>query len=200
MSQAADTTDWADPFRLETARLSIEPCSAAAARSVQLIVSDPRVAQPYYLGQTSALLPVGALEDWQQSSDGWARHARFNFAVASRSDSQVVGCVQFTTTQLSYFVAPAFWRQGYGREMVLACCQQLPQRLGIHALQAIVVRENMASRRILEHAGFAFSALATQPRSDRRGAVMVLHCRREFAAPAWTGAPTQHHPAAPSST
>jgi len=185
-AESGDRT-WADPYRLETTRLSIDPCDAAAAQALAGMVSDPRVAEPYYLGPTSSAPPVGVREGWYQSASAWRRSARFNWAVRARASAQLVGCVQFRATHVSYFVGPAYWHQGYGDEMVNACCQHLPQRLGLSVWQAVVVRENMASRRILERAGFAFSGLAQQPRTGRAGAVTVLHYQRVCAGPA-TGA------------
>ena len=177
---------WTTPFEFGSPRLTFCPCDAASAVRLRSIVADPQVAQPYYLGQTSGSLPRCEAEDWQQGPDRWAQKGRFVVAAACRHTSVVIGCVQLTPSRLSYFVARPFWNRGYGREMVLACCQFLPQRLGILALEAVVLRENMASRRILERAGFDFMGLATQERSDRPGSAMVLHYRRGLVADAPT--------------
>lgn len=178
--QAADDVErsWAQVYYRQTARLAMFACDADSAQQLALLQNDPRIFVPYYLESQSSMLEPG--ENWQQARDDWSQLGFFNLAVRQLGSGQLLGCVQFNKNNLSYFVHPEFWQQGYGQEMVQASCAYIPQLLGIQVLHTTVLRENLASRKILEKSGFVFSGLAPSNKTARSGVMraMVLHYRR----------------------
>jgi RimJ/RimL family protein N-acetyltransferase len=174
---------WADSFWHETSRLSIGPCDAEAAGALGQIAEDPRVLEGFYIDLYSHRLEAANNINWIQSASDWQVLRRFNLAVREKSGKAIVGLVQFAPANFSYFVNPDFWNQGYGNEMVRACCSYMPPLLGLSVLLAGVQRENFRSRRILENAGFAFAGLNSQSLKGRTGSVAVLRYKLACAPP-----------------
>jgi L-amino acid N-acyltransferase YncA len=61
---------------------------------------------------------------------------------------------------LSYFVRNDMWQCGIGFEFITTLCQGLSQCFHLTSLDASVLRDNVASRKILERVGFKFTGLA----------------------------------------
>jgi RimJ/RimL family protein N-acetyltransferase len=164
-------------LQLVTAALRIAPCDADAAQALAHITADPRVGVPYRVARCA---PGDVAEDaarWPQGPDAWETTGRLKLAVRLHH-GETVGAVQFTGQQLSYFLAPAVWRQGLGREMVEAACRHYPPLLGLARLHASVLRENIGSRRVLESAGFVFSGLETRRWRGMQGIATMLRYER----------------------
>jgi ribosomal-protein-alanine N-acetyltransferase len=167
------------PERIVTARLAIAQCRADDVPALYSIASDPRVGQSYYVGMPVGLQPLSA----QRNPNGTAGGA-LDLCVR-RADGEIIGSIRFDGGQLSYFVAPAEWGKGYGREMVDAACRHYAARLVPPVIHAEVIRENIASRRILERLGFRFTGLALRRWGGRQGwATMVCY---ELSTPAAAG-------------
>lgn len=143
-----------------TARLSISPCNGAAVAALELILADPRVSIPFHAGHPAPARRDGSLP-------------LLALAVYAREDGALVGSVRLGPDHLSYFVDPACWGRGFGSEMATACCRLAPL-IGIRMLRTTVVRENAASRRILEKAGFVFDGMRTHSRSRSEGKIVLL--------------------------
>jgi [ribosomal protein S5]-alanine N-acetyltransferase len=56
--------------------------------------------------------------------------------------------------EVGYSFHPAAWGQGYASELALACTELADNLLGLAEVSAFAHRENRASRRVLEKAGF----------------------------------------------
>jgi len=164
---------WSAPFTLDTPRLCIAPCDNEAALALAKIVMDPRVYAPFYVGQQARFPAAVDLQYWIQLAHDWKDKSRFNLAVRLRGAGAVIGHIQFTPVQVAYFVHPEYWQNGYGREMLSAACH-IPRLLGIGTLEARVIRENIGSRRILEHIGFAFKGITTRAWGGGSGTVTML--------------------------
>ena len=83
------------------------------------------------------------------------------FIAESYADLQI-GLLALTlrddSTEVGYWIAPGWWGNGYARELViLAVAIAQNERLGL-PLIAKVHRDNGASRRVLERAGFVADA------------------------------------------
>jgi GNAT superfamily N-acetyltransferase len=147
-------------FPLLTARLSISPCNEAAAAVLELVLADPRVSIPFHAGR-----PAPARHD--------VPLPLLTLAAYATDDGALVGSVRLGPDHFSYFVDPACWGRGFGSEMAAACCSLAPL-LGIRILRTTVVRENAASRNILEKAGFVFNGMSTYSRSRSEGKIVLL--------------------------
>jgi RimJ/RimL family protein N-acetyltransferase len=181
MTQPSKLAPWAQPFVVSTARLQLAPCDAASALQLASIVTDVRVYEPFYGGRPQSTWREDSSAHWLQSQHDWERRHTFNLVASLHQTGEVVGCVQLFPHQIAYFVAPQFWRQGLGCEMVATCCEKIPPMLGIAVLETMVIRENLASRRVLEHSGFTFSGLTSMDWTGRAGTVSMLKYRRNTA-------------------
>ncbi|MEO6788745.1 MAG: GNAT family N-acetyltransferase [Chthoniobacteraceae bacterium] len=159
---------------LRTRRLDIRACDTCdGAAALGQILAHQAVYEAFYLQAMPRDPAQRILEPWGCRAPG---ERVSDWVARERGSGRVTGAVQFAGDNLGFFVSPDAWGQGYGREMVLACCERLPARLGLTELEATVMRENVASRRILERAGFAFAGLHTEPR-PRLGVLTLLRYR-----------------------
>lgn len=137
---------------IETGRISITPCDEAGKGLLQAVLADRRVCDMYFAGVSRHSMQV--------KMDAWGGQGDVDmFAVRERSSGNVIGCIELIASHLSYFVAPACWGQGYASEMVVSFLARLPALRELDAVYTTVVRENMASRRILEKTGFDFAGI-----------------------------------------
>lgn len=173
-------------FPIQTPQLVLTPCGAATAPKLAEILSDERVHQPFYIGRPDARLLALDSASWKTSAESWRHEGRFGVAAHRRVDGELTGCVVVTldhlACHLAYFVAPRFWGQGLGYEMVAACVPRLPALLGMKRIETHVVRDNVASRRILEKCGFVFAGLGSHRRMGGHGHIATLHYRRDTMA------------------
>ena len=56
--------------------------------------------------------------------------------------------------EIGYFFHPAIWGRGYATELVTACVDIADRVLALPEVSAFARPENIASRRVLEKAGF----------------------------------------------
>jgi ribosomal-protein-alanine N-acetyltransferase len=143
---------------IASGRVSIAVCDDAATAALAAMLSDPQVYEPFFACSRWSGIE-GRLEVWSGQAGTGTGCDKVLFAVRERQSGDLIGCIQLVVDHLSYFVAPAYWRQGYGSEMVAAFIGQqagLQQRESIYTT---VVRENTASRRILEQCGFTFDGV-----------------------------------------
>jgi RimJ/RimL family protein N-acetyltransferase len=161
------TRDW----RIETERLILTACDEEADETLARIVAQPRVYESYFMEP--------APDHWGQThAETWCGRGPTLLGVAARerNSGRVIGAVQFEGNWLAYLVDPELWGRGFGGEMVTACVAQVPALLSLHELQTSLLRENRASQRIVERAGFQFAGLA-QVRWGACAARAVLHYR-----------------------
>lgn len=94
--------------------------------------------------------------------EGRAAAGTRRLAVRCGELGQIVGALALVDAELSYFVARPLWGRGYGGALVR---QFLVDDVARHApLSARVVRSHVASRRILESAGFGETGLVRRAR------------------------------------
>lgn len=141
-------------WRIETPRLTLTACDAQADETLARIVAQPRVYEPYYMEPMPNRRAEADAETWCGQS-----LALLNVVARERNVGRIVGAVQFDGNRLAYLVDPELWGRGFGVEMVTACIAQVPALFSLHELRASLLRENRASQRILERAGFWFSGL-----------------------------------------
>ncbi|MGN6529450.1 MAG: GNAT family N-acetyltransferase [Burkholderiaceae bacterium] len=158
--------------------LRIGPSDAATARDLARIVADPRVGEPYRAARPGLRADPADAQPWEHQASDWALAGRLTLAVRDAGGS-TLGCIRFHGVHLSYFLAPEAWRRGHGAAMIAAACRHYPARLGLQRLQARVLRDNVASRRILEGTGFAFKGLEQRAPAGGAGRLTVL--RYEFS-------------------
>jgi ribosomal-protein-alanine N-acetyltransferase len=164
------------PGEIVTERLRIAPATANDAIELAQWLEDPAVAEPFHAGGIGfgGGSRAAVQASWIQATDDWSRRLVMRLAARARADGALVGGLQLAQGNLSYLVKASLWRQGYGKEMVRACCERALGEWQCRDLRARVLRENLASRHVLEACGFVFVGLAPLPRHGRSGSVTVL--------------------------
>ncbi|PTX56022.1 RimJ/RimL family protein N-acetyltransferase [Litoreibacter ponti] len=142
---------------IETERLVLRPITRADAGQLKLYGSDKRVAEA-----TATIphpLPDGVVEAFieralnpERSSDIW---------VIDPSDdgSQMLGAIAMERmdrdqSEISYWVVPAAWNNGFASEAVTAMVEANPQ--ACRTIFGSVFQDNPASARVLTNAGFEY--------------------------------------------
>lgn len=168
---------------LATARLALEPMTAAHAVELFAALQDPAIYQWIWLGPPASLEALrerwAALES-RVSPDG--REAWLYWV--ARGPDGCLGWIDVTidreagrevATNVGYVLVPGAWGQGYATEMVRAVVAHLAA-CGVARFVALVTAGNVASERVLAKAGFAFTRVL--PGNDTiRG---VKHDDREY--------------------
>lgn len=114
---------------------------------------------------------------------------RAYFVARLQLSGPLVGVLGLHAEGLSYAIDPALWGRGLGRELLATACHTLAPAAGLRPLRALVRRDNLRSRRLLERAGFRFAGLRQLP----RGA--VLRYEHPLSNPARLAAAGPHpHP------
>lgn len=74
-------------------------------------------------------------------------------AIRTLHEDRLVGGIERADGQLAFFIDSDHWGQGYASEAVTGLLQGVWAGLTLHA---VVIRDNVASRRVLERTGFRF--------------------------------------------
>lgn len=149
--------------RIETARLV---CVRPTADTDPLIVRhlrDPRIART--MSPTGEPLSEAELLAALLAKDAhWRRHGFGLWALLDRSTGAFVGRggLQHTTVtghdqvEVGWSIVPERWGEGLATELAQTSVDAGFQTLGLNQLIAYARRDNLASRRVMEKAGFRY--------------------------------------------
>lgn len=165
-------------FTTHTLRLSIAPCRPTDTSDMADVLKDERVMLPFYIGRPASRTIASDCSCSSQPMEAWNKDGIFRLAARQRGSERFVGGVFIAKGYFSYFVAPDYWAQGFGFEMVSASLAAAPM-LGLQRLTTSVVRENFASRRILEKCGFRFAGLTSHRSLDTQARMATLRYQLE---------------------
>ena len=145
---------------LSTDRLRIEPMRAEHAPMVFEPLQDPAIYRflPSDPPERSALQRRYDFLQGGRSPDG--RERWLNWVAFLRDTQRPVGTFQATLPEgergsFAYVVFPAFWRQGYGRELVARMIGHLFETHPVPELYAEIDTRNIGSVRLVESLGLA---------------------------------------------
>jgi len=144
---------------LTTARLVLRPFVLRDAPRVRELAGERDVAA------TALNIPHpferGMAEQWIASHHPqWEEGSGAAFAVVRQQDQRVIGAVGLTierrhaAAELGYWIGKPYWGQGYASEAVAGVVRCAFEDLALHRLHASHFAGNLASRRVLEKAGF----------------------------------------------
>lgn len=151
---------------METKRLILRPYTAQDATDVW------RVAQKEQIYATTAGIP----RDYSRMRAEWwirfvnaaiGRHSGYELAITEKESGRYLGNVGLVNVRkeqksatVAYYIDPDFWNCGFATE----ACQRMVQfgfeELGLERIGGSCMKENMASRRVMEHLGFVFEGVA----------------------------------------
>ncbi|MEM7719245.1 MAG: GNAT family N-acetyltransferase [Pseudomonadota bacterium] len=162
---------------VETDRLTLRPLRRSDSGLLEMYGSDERVARmtpsiphPLPPGAVDAMIQRASEEDRQD--DIWVMDASRN------NRAELVGLISLARmdreqSEISYWVAPAFWNTGLAQEAVRGLLEANP--LDNQAIFASVFQDNPASARVLTNNGFAYL-----------GDAEVYSVARGATVPTWT--------------
>ncbi|WP_052245237.1 GNAT family N-acetyltransferase [Halocynthiibacter namhaensis] len=148
---------------IETERFTLRPAQKSDTGLIEMHGSDIRVARntasiphPYPPGAADAFVARANAAD--RTEDLWvldgskSGHAEVIGVISSTR--QDMGTRMGKQSEISYWIAPAFWNSGMASEAVNAILQANPQ--DCDTVFAAVFQDNPASARVLTNAGFAY--------------------------------------------
>jgi RimJ/RimL family protein N-acetyltransferase len=149
--------------RVETARMVCERQRPEHAQELFMLLRDPRVAR--------TLMPTGRppsevevldglrtkIEHWDQHGFGlWLLRDRATGAMVGRGGLQHTFVGGYSEVEVGWSIVPERWGQGLATELALLSVDVAFTDLGLHEIVAFTQPDNLASRRVMEKAGFAY--------------------------------------------
>jgi ribosomal-protein-alanine N-acetyltransferase len=151
------------PERLQTARLRLERLALEHKPDVARLSLDPRVYRtlwPSSYKPTEDDVRSGLNEKLMH----WARHGFGLWLLSDACTGEFVGRggLQYTdasgerAVEVAWAIVPERWGEGLATELARASVDVAFNALGLRELMAITLHDNLASRRVMEKAGFAY--------------------------------------------
>ena len=151
--------------RLETARLVIRTFEARDVGPWLAMVTDPEVRRFLPAGPAPTLEAAQRVIGQRQAMERELGHAMW--AVEDRARDTFVGQCGLRPVDegagpeidLAYHYARASWNKGYATEAAIAVIGHGLGSVGLAAIMAVVVPENIGSWRVMEKAGMRYQGL-----------------------------------------
>lgn len=166
-----------DQPTIDAERILLRPLRRSDAGLLSLYAGDKRVAcatqslpHPYPPGAAEGL--IARATSAERSEDVWALDG------AAAGLSELLGLISLQKmdrgqSEISYWVAPAFWNTGFASEAVRALIGANPQKARTYF--AAVFQDNPGSARVLTNAGFEYI-----------GDAEAFSVARDQTVPTWT--------------
>jgi RimJ/RimL family protein N-acetyltransferase len=179
------------PEPLRTARLQLEPWSAAAAQLFRTLATTPAVVR--YIGDGRPWSEAKMHTVAAHNAEHWERHG-FGWRLARMGDSgEAIGFIALNFAgegsgvdpdeyEIGWWLAPAAWGQGLAREGAAALREEAFQRLGASSILARIIPENAASLAVARAIGLRVEGQTTGRTGER---ISVLR----LTATAWRALP-----------
>jgi [ribosomal protein S5]-alanine N-acetyltransferase len=149
--------------RLETARLVLERLRPEHVPEERRLLLDPRVGATLWSRPTP---PTEAeiIDGLAAKTYHWDRHGFGLWLLRDRETGVAVGRggLQYTYTaglhdvEAAWAIVPGRWGRGLATELAFACVEVGFEQLGLRQIVAFTLPDNLASRRVMEKAGFVY--------------------------------------------
>jgi ribosomal-protein-alanine N-acetyltransferase len=164
---------------IETANLRLEPQIAAHAEEMFAVLVDPAIYE--YENEPPPSVEwlrarYSKLES-RQSADG--REQWLNWVVRLQA-SRLIGYVQATLrpdgrAAIAYVLCSAYWGRGLATQAVEAMIAELALNYEVRSLSAVLKRENLRSRRVLDRLGFSIASAAQHTELQAEHGELSMH-------------------------
>ena len=149
--------------RIETDRMILERLRLEHADEQLRLLLDHRVSATLWPRRQSPT-EADVLEGLAAKVDHWDRHGFGIWTARDRDTGEMVGRggLQYTYTaglndvEAGWAVIPERWGQGLATELAHACVEVAFEQLDLRELVAFTLPDNIASRRVMEKAGFTY--------------------------------------------
>lgn len=150
--------------RFETARLVCQRIEFDQAPEHLRLLLDPRVSTTLW-PRAQAPTEADVLASVAAKADHWERHGFGMWLLRDRQTGEMVGRggLQYTYTaglndvEAGWAVVPERWGQGLATELAQACVEVGFDHLHLLEIIAFTQPTNLASRRVMEKAGFLYA-------------------------------------------
>lgn len=150
-------------------RLALGPYQPSDDPALVELLSDRLLLLSLYPQSLHPPALATVMADWRSPPSGLG-----DCQIAVRLDNQrVIGCVRLERRLLSYFLGRPYWGQGFGCRAIGLVAASLRSSQPGAMVRALVARDNIASCRVLQRNGFAFSGIVPGPTR--------LRCVHEYA-------------------
>ena len=144
---------------ITTARLTLEPQTAAHADAMYAVLCDPALYAYENEPPVSREWLRTRFEKLETRASASGDEQWLNWVIRLPS-SELIGYVQATvaaggTAYVAYVLSSAHWGRGLAREAVEAMIGELVDCYGVRSLLAVLKRENARSLRLLQRLGFS---------------------------------------------
>jgi ribosomal-protein-alanine N-acetyltransferase len=144
---------------VETARLCMRELRPADAEALYAVLSDPEVTE--YYDDDPFTRPSQALDQINAWGRAYGSRRAIRWAIALKEDDVLIGTCGYYGLHryhrrgaVGYELAQPFWRQGIMTEALGAIVGHGFDEMDLIRIQATVMPDNVASRRLLEGLGF----------------------------------------------
>ena len=148
------------PERIETAHLALRRSRMEDWRDLwENVWSRPEAARYMFWSVTTDETEARAR---MERTLAWEKTHPFKYSVEEKASGAVIGWAgvepldEGTWGETGVALGPAFWRRGYGREILEALCAFCRDEMGAARFAASARENNAASRALIESSGFAF--------------------------------------------
>lgn len=148
------------PERLETARLILRKSRMEDWRELwENVWSRPEAARYMFWSVTTDEDTARAR---MERTLEWERTHPFKYGVEEKASGRVIGWAgveplgEGVWGETGVALGPAFWRRGYGRELLEALCAYCRDEQGAKRFVASAREQNIASRTLIERCGFSY--------------------------------------------
>ncbi len=149
--------------RVETERMILERLRLDHAAEQLRLLLDPRVSATLW-PRAQAPTEADVLDGLAAKADHWNRHGFGMWLLRDRDTGEMVGRggLQYTYTaglndvEAGWAIVPERWGQGLATELAHACVEVAFEQLNLLEIIAFTLPDNLASRRVMEKAGFAY--------------------------------------------
>ena len=149
--------------RIETAHMVLERLRPEHGPEQLALLLDPRVSTTLWVA-SEPLTERDVIEGLKAKVDHWERHGFGMWAARDRETGEMVGRggLQYTYTaglndvEAGWAIIPERWGQGLATELAHACVEVAFEQLDLLEIVAFTLPDNIASRRVMEKAGFEY--------------------------------------------
>jgi [ribosomal protein S5]-alanine N-acetyltransferase len=149
--------------RAQTERMILERLRLEHAPEQMRLLLDPRVSATLW-ARAEPPTEADVLDGLRAKVDHWDRHGFGMWLARDRDTGEMVGRggLQYTYTaglndiEAGWAVVPERWGQGLATELAHACVEVGFGQLALLEIVAFTLPDNVASRRVMEKAGFSY--------------------------------------------
>lgn len=161
---------------LETDRLIIRAFQRDDMRTYIEFIGDP-IVQKYLGGGVNVFEEEPHITNWLKNINGRLLKSKtvFTWCIIDKAENTVIGRIDLggfvkqSMAEISYYLSPMYWGKGLATEAVREVLRFGFEDLKLHRIQAMVLKDNIASQKVLLKSGF-----------EQEGVLRLYYFGKEF--------------------